>query len=294
MADPWPTFVVMGAAKSGTTALFHWLAQHPQVYMAPTKQPHFFAGLRPAFRGPGDNLFNRDVVSDESSYRALFARGAGHLARGEASPFYLYYAEEAAARLRASVPECRLIVLLRDPVERAYSGYLHLVRDGRESAHFRQALEREEDRLRSGWEPLWAHRALGLYGRQMQALLGNFPRAQVGVWLYDDLRTRPAAFYAEVCRFIGVDEAFVPRFTRHNTGGAPRHPWMHAWLVKLRAPHIAKRLLPESLAQWVVSRYLERRPPPPDLAADLRAYYASDLGNLQRLLPAHEFRAWMP
>ncbi len=294
MDAAWPTFVVAGAPKSGTTALYHWLGQHPEVYMAPNKQPHFFAGLSPTFRGPGDELLNRDLVRDASAYLALFAPGARARARGEASPFYLHHAARTARRLAAEVPDCRVVVLLRDPVERAYSGYLHLVRDGRESASFAEALEREEDRQRQGWEPLWAHRALGLYGRQLGELLDVLPREQLGVWRYEDLRARPLELYAEVCRFIGVDAGFVPRLTRHNTGGAPRHPGLHALLVRLRVPHLAKRLLPEGVAQWVVAHYLEHRPPPPALAAELRASYASDLAALQRLLPHLDVGSWLP
>lgn len=287
-----PNFLVIGAAKSGTTALYRWLQQHPDVYMPGNKQPHFFAAVRPAFRGPGDQALNRDIVTDRHRYLDLFAAGAGRRARGEASPFYLYYAEQAAQNIISMLPDCRLVVLLRSPVERAYAGYLHLVRDGREQATFRQALDQEDERLRRGWEPLWGHRGLGLYGGQMAAILRVFPREQVGVWLYDEMRDRPQALFAEVCRFIGVDDAFLPAFTHHNTGGAPRHPGLHALLVRLRVPHVAKQVLPERLAQWVVARYLQRRPPPRDIAAELRAFYAPDIAALQALLPDKDFTAW--
>lgn len=288
-----PTFLLVGAAKSGTTALFRWLQQHPDVFMPRLKQPHYFAGLTPTFRGPGDQALNRDLVTDEATYRRLFAPGTGHRARGEASPFYLFYAERAAPRIRAFFPEMRLVVLLRDPVERAYSGYLHLVRDGREVGSFRHALDREEERRRQGWEPLWAHRGLGLYARQLGAFLAEFPRSQVGVWRYEELRAEPQRVYREVCEFIGVDGGFVPEFTRHNTGGLPRHPGLHALLVRLRAPHIAKRLLPERLAQWLVGRYLQHRPPPAHIARELRAYFRDDLRALQALWPEKDFTPWL-
>ncbi len=288
----WPTFLILGAAKSGTTALYHWLRQHPDIYMSPIKQPHYFADLQPTFSGPGDQALNRDIVTAEADYLRLFQAGTGRKARGEASPFYLYYAERTVERVRRVLPEARLVVLLREPASRAYSGYLHLVRDGRETLPFRQALEREEERLGRGWEPLWAHRGLGLYGRQLDAVLGVFPREQVGVWLYDDMRTRPTALFQEVCAFIGVDRAFQPTLSRHNQSGVPRSATLHALLVKLRAPHLAKALLPEPVAQWVVSRYLQRRPPPADVAAELRASYRDDRRTLARLLPDQDFGPW--
>lgn len=287
-----PTFLIIGAAKSGTTALYRWLQQHPDVYMPANKQPHYFAGITPRFCGPGDDLFNRDIVTEPEQYGPLFAPGASCRARGEASPFYLYYSRQTAAAVRAAVPDCRLVVLLREPVARAYAGYLHLVRDGRESGTFAQALEREAERRRGGWEPLWAHRELGLYGQQLAEVLRVFPRRQVGVWLYDQMCRDPAALYAEVCRFIGVDHDFVPAFTHHNTGGAPRHAALHALMVKLRAPHIAKAVLPERMAQWVVARYLQRRPPPGEVAEELRRSYRQDADTLRGLLPDLDFAAW--
>ena len=290
--DGWPTFLILGAAKSGTTALYHWLGQHPEVQMSPVKQPHYFAGIAPTFRGPGDAALNREMVTSESQYRSLFATGRDALARGEASPFYLYYAERTVERVRTTLPECRLIILLREPVQRAYSGYLHLVRDGRESGTFTQALEHEDERMARGWEPLWAHRALGLYSAQVAAVLAAFPREQVGVWTYDQMRHEPAQLFREVCRLIGVDEAFVPNFTRHNQSGVPRNAALHALLVKLHAPHVAKALLPEALAQWVVSRYLPRRPPPAESAAALGAFFREDIAVLQRMLPDLDLSGW--
>lgn len=290
--DSGPNFLVVGAAKSGTTALYRWLQQHPQVYMPANKQPHFFAGISPAFRGPGDAALNHDIVVERTRYLELFRPGAGRAARGEASPFYLYYAEHTAKALRAAYPGCRLVVLLRDPVDRAFAGYLHLVRDGRERGTFRQALDQEEERRRRLWEPLWRHRALGLYGQQLSALLAVFPRQQIGVWTFEALRQRPRALFSEVCRFIGVDDTFVPAFTHHNTGGAPRRPALHALLVRLRVPHLAKRLLPEPVAQWVVAHYLQHRSPPEEIAAELRDFYAADTVLLRRLFPDLQLGAW--
>jgi len=289
---PWPTFLILGAPKAGTTALYHWLGQHPEVYVSPVKQPHFFAGLEPRFRGPGDEALNRELVTSEAAYLRLFQGSEGARARGEASPFYLFYAERAVPRIRRQLPECRLVVLLRDPVERAWSGYLHLVRDGRETLAFGEALAREAERRALGWEPLWYHRALGQYAEQLEVVLGAFPQGQVGVWLYDEMRDRPLGFFQEVCRFLGVRDDFRPQFTRHNQSGVPRSPLLHALLVRLRAPHLAKALLPEPVAQWVVRHYLVRRPPPEAEARELAASFQDGLRRLQALLPDKDLRPW--
>jgi len=292
MSGSGPTFIIVGAAKSGTTALYRWLQQHPQVFLPENKQPHTLVGLRPDFRGPGDDALNRDIVTDPQRYLALFVPGRDRPARGEASPFYLFYPEQLGRTLAQAYPEMRLIVLLREPVSRAWAGYLHLVRDGREAEPFERALELEEERARQGWEPLWSHRRLGLYGGQLQALLRYVPRERIGLWLYDEMVADPAGLYTEVCRFLGVDDRFVPRFTHHNTGGAPPNAALHRALVALRVPHLAKRLLPEGLAQWVVAHYLTRRPPPEPAASALRAFFAQDQALLRRLFPDKDFRRW--
>ena len=292
MAAGGPTFLIIGAPKSGTTALYRWLQQHPDVFMPDNKQPHYFAGIRPDFRGPGDVAFNRDIVTDRTRYMDLFAPGAGRTALGEASPFYMHYAKAAAPAIRAAFPDCRLVVLLREPVARAWAGYLHLVRDGRERGSFRQALDQEAERLARRWEPLWGHKALGLYGEQLSTVLEAFPRDQVGVWLYDEMRADPRRLFAEVCRFIGVDDGFMPNFSHHNTGGVPRLPGLHRLLVAMKVPHMAKRLLPEPWAQWVVARYLQRRPPAPEIASELSSYFAADRALLASLLPDLNLAAW--
>ncbi|HEX6473777.1 MAG TPA: sulfotransferase, partial [Candidatus Limnocylindria bacterium] len=131
-----PNFLVIGAAKSGTTALWSLLRQHPQVFMPALKEPHHFAfdadQPAPQFRGPGANL-HRDAVTGTDAYRALFADAGEALAVGEASATYLYVAA-SVERIRAAIPDARLVAILRQPADRAYSSYLHLKRQGREPA----------------------------------------------------------------------------------------------------------------------------------------------------------------
>ena len=140
-----PNFLVIGAAKAGTNALFHYLRQHHQVYMSPWKEPKFFA-----FESRDELTFraangreapvNATVILDRQEYEQLFDGARGELALGEASPHYLYV-EKAPARIKALVPEMKLIAVLRNPVDRAFSSYLHLVRDALEPLDFGTALD---------------------------------------------------------------------------------------------------------------------------------------------------------
>jgi hypothetical protein len=122
--DPWPNLFIVGAAKAGTTSLYHYLAQHPDIYMAPVKEPHFFSRIHPA---PELEAFFPHV-SDEADYLSLFANAHAETVRGEASTSYLSHPDVADA-IWQKRPEAKIVIMLRDPVERAYSNYWYDVRE---------------------------------------------------------------------------------------------------------------------------------------------------------------------
>ena len=127
-----PTFLIIGAGKSGTTSLYYYLKQHPQVYMSPVKEAHFFdqdEGEKPDFRGPGRS--SPPPITSIEDYRALFRGVTDETAVGEATPSYIYI-PGAPGRIRRRIPDAKLIAGLRNPTDRAYSAFLHTVRSGRE------------------------------------------------------------------------------------------------------------------------------------------------------------------
>ncbi|MGL6339568.1 MAG: sulfotransferase family protein, partial [Waterburya sp.] len=140
-----PNFLIIGAAKAGTTALHEYLQQHPQIYLTPTKETNFFAfeGEIINFQGTGDEALKDFSITDLNTYQAEFEQVTQELAIGEACPSYLYY-PQAATRIKQYIPDARLIVILRNPVERAYANFLHIVRDDRETHRdFALALQAE-------------------------------------------------------------------------------------------------------------------------------------------------------
>ena len=144
-----PNFIVLGAAKAGTTALYHYLGQHPEVCMSRTKETNFLALKDDPldFRGPGDrDYITRFSVTTLDGYRDQFRGCGAKPAIGEASPLYLY-SPKAPGLIGEVVPDAKLIVILRNPIDRAYSAFLHLVRDGRETVlDFGEALRLEDER----------------------------------------------------------------------------------------------------------------------------------------------------
>jgi hypothetical protein len=290
----WPTFLIIGAAKAGTSSLFAYLGQHPDVFISPTKEPNFFAlaGQRVGYAGPGDGIVNRVSITTESEYRALFKAVKNEAAVGEASNLYLYV-PEAAAAIRDHVPTAKLVAILRDPVERAHSSYLHMRRDQREPlASFEDALAQESARIAQNWEPLWHYTQLGLYHAQLQRYYDLFPREQIAVYLYDDFQADPRRVLRDLFGFLGVDPSFEPDMSvRHKVAGSPRSRALHTLLTRPNpAKGLAKRLMPPgwrarvygALMQKNIVQHRDRLRG--DTRRRLARLYRDEVGRLSRLI----------
>ena len=199
---PLPDFLVIGAQKAGTTALYAYLRWHPGITGPSWKEVSFF---------------DRHWWRGEAWYRGQFPLRAGERLVGEASPSYLFH-PLAPGRARSLVPDAKLIALLRDPVDRAYSQYQHEVALGREPLSFEDALAAEDDRLageverltedprafsRAWWDHTYAAR--GRYAEQLERWLAVFPREQLLVVPTEELGERPAETYASILAYLGAE-----------------------------------------------------------------------------------------
>jgi sulfotransferase family protein len=209
-ADRLPQFVVAGAPKAGTTALHAALTTHPGLYLSPVKEPKYYLtdGRPPprrGQRGPGDAHSAREWIWRREDYLRLFDGAPPGTVRGESTPFYLYD-RAAQRRLAADVPGVRVIAIVRDPVDRAWSNWVHLRADGLEpEADFATAVEREEQRVADGWAPFWHYRGLGRYGSQLRDLYAVLPREQVLLLRYRQLVDTPRETLDRVSDFLGVE-----------------------------------------------------------------------------------------
>ena len=215
-----PDFLLLGAPKAGTTALHAALARHPELYLSKVKEPKYYLcgdSPPPAYRGPGDAHSNREWVWQRQRYLDLFRPATDEQLAGESTPFYLYH-RDARRRIATDLPRARLVAVLRDPVDRAYSNWMHLWADGLEPcADVVRACELEPQRIDDGWAPFWHYRGLGMYGRQLADLFEHFPREQVLVVRYRSLLDDPRAALNRVCRFLGVAEDVVTTIPSGNS-----------------------------------------------------------------------------
>jgi hypothetical protein len=255
-----PDFFIAGVPKAGTTALHAALAQHPALFMSAVKEPKFFLtdGPPPAQGGPGDAKTYREHVWRRADYEALFAGAPAGALRGEATPFYLY-SREAQRRIRAQIPAARLIVVLRDPVERAHSNWTHLWSAGLDPVgDVVQACAEEDRRIAAGWADFWHYTSLGKYGEQLQDLYSLFPREQVLVFRYRALVDSPAQTLGQICAFLGVREGLLTELPRENVTAHPDPTLRHRAVARtLRAGHTVTATLPGQAGSGVID-HLER------------------------------------
>lgn len=286
-----PNFLIVGAAKAGTTALHHLLGQHPEVFMCPRKETFFFSRLEAAhFPGPG-GAYARRAVTDPAAYRALFREVAAERAVGEASVAYLYYHAATIPRVLDTLGrETKIVVALRQPADRAFSNYMHHVRDGLEPLPFRAALAAEAARRAQGWWWGFRYADVSRYHAQVRAYVEAFGADRVHVLLYEDFREAPVRTMQALYRFLEVDDAFVPEVSLHyQATGVPRSRGLHRLLTgRYPGRRLLKAVLPGGWAHRLRVRLAHRnlapRSIPPAERQALTRALRDDLHRLQDLL----------
>lgn len=289
-----PTFVLAGAARAGSTAVIESLRRHPDVFVTQPKEPHYLAlGGGPAeFTGPDDDkTINRVAVTDEHAYLDLFREHNGALAAGEGSVSTLYYHEHAVPRLQRLNPDARVVLVLREPVARAYSSHQYLLNRGSEPvADFEAAVEQEPLRREAGWHHLWHYTAMSHYATAVEHFVDAFGREQVGVWWYDQLAEDPRRCLCEIHEFVGVSPPSPDDLSteRVNSSGAPRRPWLQSamqYAAKSTALRTGVRaVVPFSVRERIRNGNLARQDVPDRARSVLAPRFGEDLHRLERVL----------
>ena len=268
---PVPNFLIIGAMRSGTTSLAAALGSHPDVYLPKSKELHFF-----------DSSPERSITE----YGRYFGDAGGAQAIGEATTTYMYL-PCAMDRIHASLPDARLIAILREPVARAYSHYWANLALGREKLSFEAATDTEAARLESGrLERLrYSYLDRGRYRRQLEHAARSIPRERLFVSLFDDLLTSPANFWDQICSFLGITKVPPPHELTQQCNA-------YQEFRSLKARRLTQRLVVHPglgrIAAGVLGRANRRRtaypPIPQDLSRRLRTRFEPELQGLREWL----------
>lgn len=237
-----PTFLTVGVAKSGTTSLFHYLNQHPEIFIPNIKETFFFIASIYRDLDPGDphskNIAQRTINTFEE-YLSVFKNVTHEKGIGEIGTFYGYYYEKTIPEIKKYLGDIKIIFIIRNPVDRAYSAYTHFCRYGLEKYTFEKALDQEKVRKENNWYTMWYYTDVGFYCAPIKAFMDHF--SQVKVCLYDDLKNNTVNLMKDLYQFLEVDCRYIPDTAmKHMVSGVPKHQWIHSLLVR---PNSLKRLL---------------------------------------------------
>lgn len=297
-----PDFLIIGAAKSGTTSLYFYLRQHPDIYMPPDiKEPGFlcFAG-RPLLESnpaePYPDLW-KSAVTDRTAYSLLFSPARDGQLIGEATVEYLFLADRTISTIRAlygeSHPGPKLIVVLRNPTDRLWSHYWMCRRDQYERLPIDEAIDPAviQRRMDAGWHPSYDYIGYGFYARAIDAYRKAFGEDRLKVFLFEDLRNDSRAVCAEIFAFLGVDPSFVPdTSTTYNVSGKLRYPSLHDLLFCRESllKDLVRRVIPYDWLQWlkhtVVAWNSEKVVMSESLKRKLQDVYRDEIRALEKLL----------
>lgn len=313
----WPNFLVIGAAKCGTTSLYHYLKSHPEVYMSPIKEPNYFSTdinpenfsqqYKDIERRKRLNLeeyvkgdMKREVwgyfVRARHHYTGLFKNVSNEKAVGEISNSYLF-SKEAAVNIKNTLPSVKLIAILRNPVERMYSHYIANLRDGKTYKPFRQEVEEDYHQPVKGWYTTHCYVEMGLYYDQVKRFVDTFPKEQLRIYLYDDLKNNPEALLKDICMYLGINAGF--KFNTSMKFNEARVPKNEKLLYMLSTSGLKKnifRLMPGSVKENLKSLFFKKEKAAPMSAADREwaaSFYKDEINRLQQLIN-RDLSAWMP
>jgi len=295
-----PNFLIVGAAKCGMTSLYYYLKQHPDVFMSNPKEPDFFFAQfsKIPTNGVGDNCQN--IVQNFDEYCRLFEHAVGKKAIGESSHTNLSYYRKTIPLIKQYLGDPKIIIILRNPVERAFAAYAELTLEGREFLPLEEALGQEPKRIAQGWRPTWYYQDLGFFTHQVKAYFNNF--SAVKVCLFDDLKREPATLIQDLFRFLEVNTAFRPDMTADfNFSGVPRFKLLKSLFsrkppLKRIVSFIGKTIFTEDgwtgLREKLKAKLLAKTTMKPETKHDLENLYRDDIAKLQILI-GRDLTHWM-
>ncbi len=290
-----PNFLILGAQRTGTTSLHNYLKQHPQIFMPKNKEPWFFSFSETIKKD--DDICNRvNIVKDFENYLNLFKDAIGSQILGEASTSYLYLYKETIENIKKYHPkwkELEIIIIIRNPVERAFSHYLNDIASGSFNLSFEEFIEKWNSK-----RVLKFHNYIdyGFYYDQIKSYKDNFE--QVKILLFDDLRERAVPIIKDLFNFLGVDTSFdTDTSLDYNVSVGSKNKFLNYLIYK---PNIfkstAKTLLNEEVRTKLKNKIIRKFTNRPQIESSsrefLREIYKEDILKLQNLI-SRDLTQWL-
>lgn len=294
-----PDFLVVGAAKSGTTSLYHYLKEHPSIYLSFIKEVWFFSFKDHPPQDNGPALLGEMIITNLDEYRKLFADARPEQLAGDICPSYLYTHLDTVKNIRevygGSHRKLKIVICLRNPVDRAYSQYMMFKRDNHEPLSFEEALKPEiiQERLDNGWNFFYDYISFGMYYQQVSTFLHEFPNTKV--ILFEDFVRSRDAILLELMRFLEIEQIQLDagKGFRYNVSGIPRYRKLDFLFSEMNPVNvvlkpIAKKMMSKharyKLKNRIRNRFIVKRPMERETRDRLISIYRENILKLQNLV----------
>lgn len=251
-----PNFLVVGAAKSGTTSLFRYLKTHPEVYIPEEKEGRFFSQLPKNFKGLGAEQFVNNGITNFDEYKKFF-ENREERCLGDISNDYLFYYTQSIHNIKKYLKnDVKIIIILRNPIDRSYSNYLHALQEGWEYASFEEAIIYEIYRGKNNWAWPYLYTKVSMYSEQVNEYLKNFKN--IKIFLYKDLKDTQK-FLDDIFLFLGIEPIKIDTSQKFNISGIPRNKLLHNFLTKRnKLTTTARSFVELFLSQKSLSNYANK------------------------------------
>lgn len=284
-----PNFIITGVARCGTTSLYHYLDQHPEIGFSKIKEPKYFSSLDLNLpqNGPGDDTVFSKMILDEISYDRLFENLKSFNVVGEASSDYFYYHRNVIPRIKEKLGDVKIIICLRNPVERAFSSYNNLIRDSREKLSFIDGLKSENLRISNNWDWMWHYKKGSLYSDALEHFLNEF--SNVKVVFFEDLKNKPNFVMKDIFSFLNVNvDVEIDVSTIYSTSGAPKSQII-SMLTNRNNPlifwmrEVVLKLLPRKYLEKIAENLFKKKSLNKNTYEELLSFYKLDILKLEKL-----------
>jgi hypothetical protein len=302
-----PNFLIVGTGKAGTTSLYHYLRQHPQIYMSEIKEPCYFASevrienlapshLRHIRRQSRKTTRPAEwIISKWEDYLELFKNARTQTAIGEASVAYLW-SRTAPENIASRIPAAKIVMILRDPANRAFSQYLHQLSIGLIRCSFREHIEkamRYSDPKISAYNPFLE---VGLYHQQVKRYFDRFPRENIRIYWFEEAWREPDRLFTDLFQFLGVDPAVRPDTSQRSLERKePRLATLNYVAKRFDVTHRLSDAVPSGLRAALSNAFFRRGRSvamDPKDRQELIDYYREDIHSLASLLD-RDLSAWL-
>jgi len=286
-----PKLLVGGVSKSGTTALYHYLLQHPEICLSKKKELHYFSRqwLERSVSGPGDRFVLAEIPKTFDDYLSYFRHCNEKKVAIDISPSYLFH-YQSADTIKEHLGDAKIIFILRNPIEKSFSQYMHNVSEGLEKLNFEQALAAESKRESEGYSDMWLYKKSGLYADAIEYYKKVLGSVNVRLFYYEEYLRDPAFVLREICKFAGVNSEFeFKEVFDINRSGRPKSVLLARLISPNTFTYFLRRIIPNALGQYIrrsikYSNISEKPTMSEKTRAELSVFFAEDVSRVESII----------